>query len=170
MAKRRTIRTAEKGTQKERFLRSLARHGVVGRAAKTAGIGRTTAYEWRDEDEAFSRAWDAAVEDGTDKLEREAVRRAAEGTLKPVFQGGEQVGEIREFSDTLLIFLLKARRPKVYVDRLRAEVSGPDGGPIPTSGVLAVPQGMNLDDWQASVQQAAAKAVADAKAAAGEEK
>jgi len=31
--------------------------------------------------------------------------------LKPVYYQGEQCGEVREYSDTLLIFILKARDP-----------------------------------------------------------
>jgi len=34
-------------------------------------------------------------------------------------------------SDTLLIFLLKSRNPKVFGDRLKQEHSGSEGGPIP---------------------------------------
>ena len=45
------------------------------------------------------------------------MRRASEGTLKPVFYQGKMCGEIREYSDTLLIFLLKARRPETYRER-----------------------------------------------------
>ena len=45
------------------------------------------------------------------------MRRAKDGNLRPVFQGGELVGHIREFSDTLGIFLLKSRRRHVYGDR-----------------------------------------------------
>jgi hypothetical protein len=37
---------------------------------------------------------------------------------------------VREFSDTLLIFLLKCRNPKVFGDRLKQEHSAPDGGGI----------------------------------------
>src|SRR5574337_1699712 len=78
----------------------------------------------------FSAAWDAALELGTDSLEDEAVRRAHEGTLKPVYQGGKKVGTIREYSDTLLIFMLKARRPERFKERLAAEHTGKGGTPI----------------------------------------
>jgi hypothetical protein len=52
-------------------------------------------YKHRGNSEAFAGAWDDAVETGTDELEDEAFRRA------------------KEDSDTLLIFMLKARRPGV---------------------------------------------------------
>ncbi len=44
------------------------------------------------------------------------------GVLRPVFQGGKHVGDIREYSDTLLQFLLKGERPEKF--RERYEVSG----------------------------------------------
>jgi hypothetical protein len=50
--------------------------------------------------------------------------------LKPVFQNGEQVGVIREYSDTLLIFLLKGHRPERFKDRRETQVTGKNGGPI----------------------------------------
>jgi hypothetical protein len=40
-------------------------------------------------------------------------------------------------SDTLLIFLLKARRPAVYRENARVELTGIAGGPVALSPVLA---------------------------------
>ena len=53
-------------------------------------------------------------------MELEARRRAVKGTDKPVFQRGEQVGTIREYSDTLLMFLLKANKPEKFRDNFDA--------------------------------------------------
>jgi hypothetical protein len=74
---------------------------------------RSSAYLWRERDEDFRKAWDEAVEEGTDLLEDEAKRRAVEGSIKPILYKGRIVTFVREQSDTLLIFLLKARR-KMY--------------------------------------------------------
>ena len=49
-----------------------------------------------------------AEEDAIQQLELEARRRAFEGFDKPVFHAGEQCGLIRQYSDVLLMFLLKA--------------------------------------------------------------
>ena len=46
----------------------------------------------------------------------------------PVYYQGKEVGQIRKFSDTLLIFLLKGARPETY--RERHEHTGKHGGPI----------------------------------------
>jgi hypothetical protein len=55
------------------------------------------------------------VAEGVDRLEDEAHRRAVEGyNPRPVYHKGKKVGEIREYSDSLLALLLKSRRPEVY--------------------------------------------------------
>lgn len=118
------MRTIKKGDWKATFLKALAVSGVVLTACKKAKIGRTTAYKYRDEDSEFAAAWDAALDDAADVMEEEAYRRAVVGTLKPVYQGGQKVGSIREYSDTLLIFRLKAARPEKYRERTDVRHSG----------------------------------------------
>lgn len=119
--------TAEKMA---RFLEVLSNTANVSAAAKTIRVSRGHLYEVRGNDDDFAAAWDEAVKLGTSALEDEAVRRAMDGTLKPVFYKGQKCGTIREYSDTLLIFLLKARDPDKYADRVRKELTGPGGGPI----------------------------------------
>ena len=87
---------------KARFLAEFAICGNVLRAAQAAGVGRRTVYDWLKQDEAFERLHAEALEDALDALEEEARRRAVDGILKPVYQGGRLVGGIREYSDTLL--------------------------------------------------------------------
>lgn len=113
-----------------RFLEALSDTANVSAAAKKIRISRQYMYQVREEDEEFAAAWDEAVKLGTAALEDEAVRRAKDGTLKPVFYKGVKVGTVREYSDTLLIFLLKARDPDKYAERVKKEVSGPGGAPI----------------------------------------
>lgn len=101
-----------------RFLEALAGTCNVVKACKVARVGRQTVYDWRDTDPKFAEAWLKAKDQGADVLESEAVRRATVGTKKPVFQGGKRVGYVQEFSDTLLIFLLKGAMPKKYGDSM----------------------------------------------------
>ena len=61
---------------------------------------RRTAYYHRNADTTFAAAWDSACDEAADILEAEARRRAVEGTLRPVYQGGRHVGDIREYSDS----------------------------------------------------------------------
>lgn len=114
--------------RKAAFLTAFAAGGIVTQAAQAAGVPRRTAYNWYADDGDFAAAWDDAKEEATDAMEAEALRRGVEGITKPVFQGGRRVGDIREYSDTLLVIMLKANRPAKY--RERYEVSGPNGGPI----------------------------------------
>lgn len=123
----RTIRTPKK---RAAFLEALARTANVTEAAALAGIGRTAAYDWRHDDPVFAAEWEAAVDEAADRMEREALRRAVEGVEKPVFGslgqglGSGEVGRVREYSDTLLIFLLKAARPDKYRERQDVKVQG----------------------------------------------
>lgn len=96
------------------FLRALTESPNVSKAAKLAGISRRTAYDYRERNAAFAQLWDDALESSTDDLAAEAYRRARHGTEKPVFYLGAECGRIREYSDVLTIFLLKAHRSEIY--------------------------------------------------------
>lgn len=99
---------------KPAFLAALASDGSVKTASLAAGIDRQTAYNHRQKDEQFAAGWDSAVEEAVEAMEAEAFRRAVKGTEKPVFHQGVECGRIREFSDTLLIFMIKAGKPAKY--------------------------------------------------------
>ena len=95
----------------EIFLAAVMSGQHVRGAAAAAHIHETLPYKRRKTDDAFRQAWDEATEIGTGELEHEALRRAYHGTLKPVYYQGVVCGHVREYSDTLLMFLLKARNP-----------------------------------------------------------
>lgn len=134
MARGRTLRADR---ARETFLEVLAETCNVSEAARGAGIGRRTAYEWRETEPEFAAAWKDAEEAAADKLEREAWRRAVEGTDKPVTFQGVITATYKEYSDRMLEILLKAHRPEKYVERIRAEHTGKDGGPIQHEQVTA---------------------------------
>jgi hypothetical protein len=110
------------------FLRVLRETANVRACADAAGIDRRTAYYRRDNDPDFRAAWDDCLEDACDVLEAKARERALAG-----------------LSDNLLMFLLKAHRPRVYrettrpankfedmsdeelLDWLRAQFESPEG-------------------------------------------
>ena len=98
------------------FLEALSNGWSVRHAAVHAGRHWRRFYTLRDRDEAFAKEWQEAVEAGVDVLEQEAYRRAVEGVDEPVYQGGEMVGTVRRYSDRLLEFLIRGRRPSVYRD------------------------------------------------------
>jgi AcrR family transcriptional regulator len=117
-----TIPTPKKWDKRQTvFLKWLAKTGNVAASCRKAKINRSLAYEWRNGDEVFAAAWDEALEIATELLEEEARRRAQDGVLEPVFYLGKRAGAVRRYSDTLLIFLLKAHRPDKYRDNHRHE-------------------------------------------------
>lgn len=122
MAKgRRTVRTDR---ARETFLATLAECCNVTEACRAAHIGRVTAYEWRAAEPDFAAAWESAVDEAADKLEREAWRRAVEGTDKPVTFQGTITATYKEYSDRMLELLLKAHRPDKFKERVANEHSG----------------------------------------------
>jgi len=109
------------------FLTALAKRGNISDACTAAQIHRSTAYHHQQTDEAFAAAWLTALDEGADALEAEAQRRAVSGLVRKKFTKdgdpiidpatGKQYVE-KEYSDTLLIFLLKGARPEKYRDRI----------------------------------------------------
>jgi len=97
LAVSRTIRTPK---NRQKFLKHLSSGASVGASARAAGFGRRTAFEWKADDPDFAAAWEEAYEDATENLEDAARTRALEK------------------SDSLLMFLLKARRPEIYRERV----------------------------------------------------
>ena len=66
-------------TEKRKFLQALAEGWSVRRASQQAGLAFQRFYELRASDEPFAEAWVEAYEQGTQRLEDEATRRAVEG-------------------------------------------------------------------------------------------
>ncbi len=125
------------------LLEGLADGHSVTTSAWAIKISRSTAFQWRANSEAtkqedgtytddFCVRWEAAVQAGVDRLEDEAVRRAARGYERPVFQGGVMVGTETCYSDALMALVLKGKRPSLY-NTERHELSGPGGGPVAMS-------------------------------------
>lgn len=122
--------------EKQTFLDALAKCGVIGDAMLAAGIAnRPTVTAWRNNDPEFAAAYDDAIEASRDKLESEARRRAVEGVTKLKFypKGHKKHGQSYEeldYSDSLLMFMLKGERSEKFAERTKSEISGPGGGPI----------------------------------------
>lgn len=110
--------------QVDKFFAVLAATANVSKAAKAAKVSRSWVYEQKEADEAFAARWKEAEDVACDALEEEARRRALKGTIKPIYQQGKRVGQVREYSDTLMVILLKAHRPEKYKDRSSVEQSG----------------------------------------------
>jgi hypothetical protein len=92
-----------------------------------AGVPRQNIYYWQEHDDAFSAGFKAAESAATERLEREAWRRAIEGSPyeRTSYWHGEPVGTDRkiEYSDQLLMLLLRARKPETYRETTNVNVS-----------------------------------------------
>lgn len=118
---------ATKAEQMSAFLAELRKRGNVRASCEVAGLDRSTAYEWRSENESFKALWLVAIEEAVDLLEAEAWRRGHDGVDKPVTHKGKITDHYKEYSDRMLEILLKGHRKKY---REKMEVTGEDGGPI----------------------------------------
>lgn len=94
------------GDWQEPFLRAFRNCGIVRLACKKAGVSRASMYAWMANHSDFAERFKEAREDACDALEKVAVQRA------------------KESSDTLLIFLLKANRPKKYREQYQLHHRG----------------------------------------------
>ena len=110
--------------RKEKFLEVLSETCNVSRSAEAIGVSRQTIYQHVDKDPDFATAFEKARMLGAYSLEDEMVRRGKEGILKPIFYKGQEVGQVKEYSDTLLIVLAKGALPDKYKDRVEQEQKG----------------------------------------------
>lgn len=106
-------------------LEALEAGATYAEAAKSGGISYQTLRQWRAKDQRFDQACMLSIEAGTDLIEAEARRRAVDGVAKPVgFHQGRHTGLfVRDYSDQLLVLLLKARRPELYRDSQTKQIS-----------------------------------------------
>ena len=95
-------------------------------------IARSAAGRWSSENKHFRKAFRKAKKQALLYLEVEARRRAVEGIKKKKFYKGEpivdpvsgQQYEETEYSDAMLMFLLKCQLPEKYGDKSKLELSG----------------------------------------------
>lgn len=140
------LTTSQRVSLKKRqlFLETLAQTGRVVTAAHTAGFVDTSyVHRLRREDEDFAKAWEEAVDAAADVLEEEATRRAVEGVEEPIFYKGEIAGYKTNYSDQLMMFLLRGLRPGKF---------NPKQGDTNVNlkfGIAVLPMtAPNADDWE----------------------
>jgi len=123
VARKRTPAKNRSPLKQKAFLAAYAACGNIADAARKAKCGRCSHYEWM-EDAAYAEAFAEAHEQACEALESEARRRAVRGVQKPVYYMGDIVGTAREYSDVLLIFLMKGAMPEKYRDNVKIEHTG----------------------------------------------
>lgn len=140
------------------FLAHFADTGNATLSARKAKVNRQYVYRYRGENEWFAELWKQAEAEAVEVMEGEAHRRAVKGCLEPIFHAGRKVGTVKRFSDTLLIFLLKARKPETYRDNARVVVAGDAENPLQVKGEHECRHTLTPDDLAAAerLEQAAA--------------
>ena len=106
-----------------RFIEALRELGHVGDSCQLAKVSKQTVYNYRRDDPDFAAAWDAAIEDAAWSLEDEAWRRCRDGVDKPIIYKGMITGTMKEYSDTLLMFMLKGIKPDKFADKFILRLS-----------------------------------------------
>jgi hypothetical protein len=120
----------------QRFLAAYIHCGEISVAAEQAGIARARHYEWLAENPEYRKQFEEVEDIAVARLLSEVRRRAVDGIEEPViYQGGlcyptktkggkstDKPLTIRKYSDNLLMFLVKGKRPE-YRDNWRGELS-----------------------------------------------
>jgi len=132
MTRRRKYRKFTHRGARETFLEALSKAQPVTVACKMAHWYQPDVYRWRKQDPKFAEEWDAALAEGTGMLEQEGIRRALVGRELPVKdKDGNIIGtQLIPPSDTMLIFMLKARKPEVYRETYRHDITNSDNSLI----------------------------------------
>ncbi len=137
------------------FLAAFREVGMVRLACTTSKVGRSSHYRWLEGDAEYRKAFDMAKMNAADKLEDEAFRRAVEGVEKPTgWYRGIPGGVVREYSDNLLMFILKGLLPEKYGNRVepRASVASIDLTKLPDHLIARIAAGEHPLSVLASVE------------------
>ena len=93
---------------KEKLLERLRKMPIVEVACKQTGVGRTTYYRWRKEDEVFAEACDEAIEQSAS-----LINDMAESQL---------ISAIKDKNMTAILFWLRNRHA-AYTTRVRVDAT-----------------------------------------------
>lgn len=136
----------EKAQIKKEFLEHLVETGGNRKlSAEKVRVSTKTMYSWRREDTIFAEEWDICEEMGVDSLEDEAVRRGHDGVEEDIYYKGEIVGQKTNYSDAVLMFLLKGKRRERYGDSKHVTLEGGDK-PLKTESTITASIKGKLDE------------------------
>ena len=100
---------------KRDFIACLQRTGSVAASARAVGRTASTAYRLLDAEgaDSFAIAWDKAFEEGLGRLRENAIDRALNGALVPVYRKGRLVRVEHRSNDRLAIALLGGKNRNI---------------------------------------------------------
>ena len=109
----------------ERFLAELEKHGMLNTAARAVGTTPKQVERYTENNDEFAEHVSQSLEIAADVLEAEARRRAVNGIEKGVYYKGDLVATETQYSDTLLIKLLEAKRRQQFGNKIDITHSAP---------------------------------------------
>ena len=99
--------------KRETFLATLAATCNVSEGVRSITMSESSVYRLRRKSPEFCAEWQTALREGYARLELAMLERAINGTEKPVFHLGKEVGRVREYPDRTAVTLLNAHRASV---------------------------------------------------------
>lgn len=94
------------------FLNCYKVTGRVNESCYLSRVDRTTLRKWQETYPDFVEEYEQAEQCYLESLEKEVHRRGVEGWDEPVYQMGMKVGSKRKYDSTLLLALLKSKKPE----------------------------------------------------------
>lgn len=94
------------------YLDAVRKFGLVKHGCEAASCDRKLVKWWRDNTDGFADLEYGARMDAFEGVVLEIYRRGVVGVIKPVYQKGEQVGTIKEYSDHCLLRLAGYLNPQ----------------------------------------------------------
>lgn len=133
--------------KKVAYLAAYSILGSVTYSCKCAGITNPLIYTWKKDDPLFVEYYEMAEQAHTEYMEIEAQRRAVMGVPEEVYYQGEVVGHKRNYSDSLLQFLLKGKRPDKYGNTSKLEIKNQGDANIQVNfGIPELNQDMDTEE------------------------
>ncbi len=157
---------------RRRFLEHLRETGHLGQSATAAGVHYTTVRRRLLHDATLVDDVEEARAAYAEKLLAEAYRRGVEGWIeRGLYVNGRRVGDVRKYSDKLLLHLLRRYDPEYREDIrvvVQTEMVRVDAQEITEAVVrrLSAPERLQLHE--ALAQQAALAELAAARASTDE--
>lgn len=107
--------------QQNAFLEYYAKCGNIKMTSRRLKLDKKYHYYWLRNDPEYYEKFQQVRQIAIGDMEDEAHRRAMEGFTIPIYQKGMKVGEMTQFSDNLLMFLLKGAAPERFRDNWKGQ-------------------------------------------------
>lgn len=114
--------------QRPKILAGIEKWGSISLALehdKTITMRASSIMHYAQKHDQFKKDLEIAKQVFKDHLDAEVMERALNGTLNPVFQKGEYIGDYAIKDNKLLVEVAKANIPEKYNPKVHAAMNGP---------------------------------------------